>query len=720
VPVEHTVDVRVAFVGRREELRQLIGAVEGGKTITLVGTGGVGKSRLALEAIERWERDSERRAAFVALAQVPPESVADAIGRALEISEEPNRSVIDTIADELAGAPRTIVLDNCEHAAAEVASVVERLRKIPGVAIVATSRSRLGLSDELVLPVTPFDARDGSAFFTARARSGTVRVDIDGADAPAVDRIVANLDGLAIAIDLAAARLASLNVAELADELSQLRPYHFRSSGSREQRHWSLNHVVDWSVERLSEDGRRAFALLGRLGGTFDADDLAALHGDEAGGFEDAEAILESLFAQSLIVRAGSSGAYSMLTPLRAVSIRRLARLADRRAVDARFAARMNALAGEIERRQSAPGSASKLAEVASRYQDFTTALAWALQTPRERLQSVTDVFHALTAIWCDGGRFADGLRWCDRVLTSAGVLDLPTRSRVLYGAILVAHTAGDYRRMLTLGPQLITAFTIASDSLGLARAYNALGIASLFAQRIDAAETYCRTALALYEALGHNRGVATALINLGNVAHEGRCDPAMAQQLFNRALELLEKDGSDALMAIVRGNLADAALDLQNPAEAESQARLGIERLTGTGNAAHAAWQRTTIARAKLARGDAATAARELGLAFALLREQHHAQYAAGAVHATVRVLAERGDEALAASLLFALRRFRAERSVPARGLAEREETAQIDRLHALLGETGMLEAAERAKSIEVRELLEVAERALNRGDRA
>ena len=164
MPAEHTVDVRVAFVGRREELKQLIGAVEGGKTITLVGTGGVGKSRLALEAVERWERATGGRSAFVSLAQVPPESVADAIARALDVAEEPNRSVIDTVVDALAGTPHTIVLDNCEHAAAEVASAVERLRKIPGVAVVATSRSRLGLADEFVLPVTPFDARDGSAF----------------------------------------------------------------------------------------------------------------------------------------------------------------------------------------------------------------------------------------------------------------------------------------------------------------------------------------------------------------------------------------------------------------------------------------------------------------------------------------------------------------------------------------------------------------------------
>jgi predicted ATPase len=713
VPVEHTVDVRVAFVGRREELRQLTSALEVGETITLVGTGGVGKSRLALEAVDRWEKRSGGRATFVPLATVPGEAIADAIARALGIAEEPNRNVLDTVIDALVDAPRALVLDNCEHAAGQVAEAVRRLQNIPGVAIVATSRSRLGINNESVLPVTPFDARDGSAFFFARARSGTTPVDVAGADAPAVDRIVANLDGLAIAIDLAAARLASLNVGELAEELSQLRPYHFRSSGSREQRHWSLNHVVDWSVERLPEEGIRAFALAGRFSGAFDADDIAALYGDETGAFAEPEALLAALFDQSLIVRAGIDS-YTMLAPIRAVSVRRLSRLPDRRAVEARFAARMAALAGEIERRQTAPGSASKLGEIAVRYEDFTAALAWALQTPRERLSVVADVFHSLVAIWCDGGRFAEGLRWCDRLLPSAGMLDLPTRSRVLYGAILVAHAAGDYRRMLTLGPQLITAFTIASDSLGLARAYNALGVASLSSDRIEAAETYCRTSLALYEALTHRRGIAAARINLGNIAHEGRLDPASAQQHFIAALDLLQPDGSDALIAIVYGNLADAALDLRDPAGAERHARLGIERLFGTGNAAHAAWQRTTIARAKLARGDAKSAARELVLAFSLLREQAQAQYQANAVYAATRLLSEHGDVARAMTLALALRRFRTERSVPSRGAMAREENAEFDAWQKALGSAGLAAAVAGAKAIETRELLDVAERML------
>ena len=229
----HTVDLRVAFVGRNEELATLAEALDAGEAITLVGTGGVGKSRLAIEAAEEWERRTGRTAVFVALAGVAPELIADAIARALEVRDEQGLDVLEAIADGLTAEPRALLLDNCEDAGAAVAAVIERLQGIAGVPILATSRSRLVTEGERILHVRPFDSREGGAFFAARARNAAVPVDVDGADAPAVSRIVASLDGLAIAIDLAAARLASLTVRELADELTDPRPYHFRSSGKQ-------------------------------------------------------------------------------------------------------------------------------------------------------------------------------------------------------------------------------------------------------------------------------------------------------------------------------------------------------------------------------------------------------------------------------------------------------------------------------------------------------
>ena len=265
------------FVGRSEGAT-LAHALDAGEAITLVGTGGV-ENRV-------WQ--SRRPNDGSGVPGAPQSSshslesrrqVADAVARALEVRDEQGLAVLDAIAGALVAEPRALLLDNCEDAGAAVAAVIERLQGIEGVPILATSRSRLVTEGERILHVRPFDSREGGAFFAARARNAAVRVDVDGADAPAVNRIVTSLDGLAIAIDLAAARLASLTVLELADELTNPRPYHFRSTGSSEPRHWTLNHVVDWSVAKLDERTQTMFALASRFAGSFTESDVAALAG---------------------------------------------------------------------------------------------------------------------------------------------------------------------------------------------------------------------------------------------------------------------------------------------------------------------------------------------------------------------------------------------------------------------------------------------------------
>ncbi|HEY4433803.1 MAG TPA: hypothetical protein VGM99_05320, partial [Candidatus Cybelea sp.] len=119
----HTVDLRVSFVGRGQELAALAEALDAGGTITLVGTGGVGKSRLAIEAAERWEQRSGGVAVFVALAGVAPELIADAVARALEVRDEQGLDVLEAIAGALTAEPRALLLDNCEDAGAAVAAV---------------------------------------------------------------------------------------------------------------------------------------------------------------------------------------------------------------------------------------------------------------------------------------------------------------------------------------------------------------------------------------------------------------------------------------------------------------------------------------------------------------------------------------------------------------------------------------------------------------------
>ncbi|HTA40436.1 MAG TPA: hypothetical protein VK760_15230 [Candidatus Acidoferrales bacterium] len=706
----HTVDLRVPFVGRAQELATLAEALDAGEAITLVGTGGVGKSRLAIEAAEQWELRTGGTAVFVALAGIAPELVVDAIARTLEIRDEQGLEPLEAIADALTAEPRALLFDNCEDAGAAVAAVIERLQGIAGVPILATSRSRLVTERERVLHVRPFDAREGGAFFAARARNAAVPVDIEGSDADAVNRIVASVDGLAIAIDLAAARLASLTVRELADELTEPRPYHFRSTGSSEPRHWTLNHVVDWSVAKLDERAQTMFALASRFAGSFTEDDVAAL----AGSPEASSGALESLARQSLIVASPTGGDYVMLAPIRAVSERRRTRLPDRRAVDERFARRMNDLATELRQIIESADRPEARVTAVERYEDFTAALAWGLKSPNERLPLTIDIFYLLVAIWADGGRFVEGLRWSERVQAAAGILDRQSRGRVWYSALRIAFSACEYDRMLALGPQLITTFTIVNDRLGLARAYNGLAVASHATGRFDESQTYVDTAYALYESLGHERGMAAALINQGNIALEGRLDPVTATERYLRALEAMSRTSSGALTAVVYGNLAEAANDLHDPATVEKYARSALELLAETGDLARTAWVHTLMARARISRNDVAGARTELMLALELLDQQPNPAYLAQCVEVAARLLSGSRGRRSAAVLLIASRRLRKERRIPPIGTAVAEASILMSRLEATLPRGEYEAAATEAAGVELRHLADLARRSL------
>ncbi|HTX60315.1 MAG TPA: tetratricopeptide repeat protein [Verrucomicrobiae bacterium] len=709
----HGVDTRVPFVGRARELERLAACFRNGGAMTLLGPGGVGKSRLALEAVERWQREgSGRKATFIPLAGVEPAAAAAAVARALGAREEPNVDLADAIAGAAQETARAVVLDNCEDAVAELRPILERLAGLPGTILLATSRARTGYAGETVLDVEPFDARDGSAFFAARARNADVEVDPAGADAGAVGRIVASLDGLAIAIDLAAARLASLSVRELADELIEPRPYHFRSSGGPQPRHWTLNRVVDWSVSKLDQRAQLAFALASAYAHDFTAADVAALAGDGT----NYDAPLQALAGQSLILCA-RDGEYRMLAPIRAVAKRRRAGLPDRRAIDERFAAHLTAIARDVEERAKATISHEMMETLWARYDDLTNALAWALRAPARRLDATFAVFWVLTTVWADGGRFGEGLRWCEQTIEASAHLEEGRRGLAYYCLLRVAFVAGDYARMLEIGPQLIGTFTIVNDRLGLARAYNALGVASLATGRFDEAQTYVETALALYKSVGHERGQATALINLGNILLEARSDCAGARLRYLQALEPALRRGPDSIVALAYGNIAEAAYAARDYAGAESAAAEAIDRYRRMESATGAAWGQTTLARSRLSRGDEAGAVRELRAALEALQRRPHPGYVAGAVECCARLLAGRHEYARADLLARAAARLRRERLAPAFGPTLTEAEATRKRIERSLDPADAAAARAEAAALDLRQLPTLARSCIEQG---
>ena len=399
-----------------------------------------------------------------------------------------------------------------------------------------------------------------------------------------------------------------------------------------------------------------------------------------------------------------------MLLPIRAVAVRALASMRNRRALDQAFAVRMNVVAQMLrEQLGQEDRAAAAVQRLHLRYADFCSALGWALKRPAERFGLVQTIPTAMMAIWAEGGRFGEGLRWTERLEAVAGRLEPPMRGRIYYLGLCVAHAASEYHRMVENGPLTISAFTIAGDRLGLARAYNALAAASLNTGRLEDATTYVETALRFYEQIGHQRGIATALINQGNVFFDGLCDLGRAHETFRRAVAMLEAGPLDPLAGTAVGNLAEVEFAMAEYDASEEHAKRAIEHFEASSSPAMIAWQYETLARAAIPRGYHHAASEQLLIACDLLRRAPQPLYLARCADVAAHLLVAAGEMERAAPILAAVRRFRAERALLSLGLFAREVQADEAAVIAALGAPGWDRALRAAATMDPARLTDI-----------
>jgi predicted ATPase len=313
-----------SFIGRESEVAELRAAVKAHRLVTLTGVGGVGKTRLALEVAGRLVDEFPDGVWFFELAAVADSSaVPDAVAAVLGIIQQPGKSVSESVAAGLEGRVRLLVFDNCEHVLDAAAGLVEAiLAHSATVKILATSREGLRVADEQLWPVPSLDvgAGIGSAavsLFTERAQAVSPRFTVgEDGEAGAVVEICRRLDGIPLAIELAASRMASMTVSEVRDRLD----HRFRLLvGSRRglERHQTLRHAVAWSYDHL-DDGEKA--LLERcsvFAGGFDLESACAIMGSDD-DFATLD-LLDAVVRKSLLVADRSAGRtrYAMLETIR-------------------------------------------------------------------------------------------------------------------------------------------------------------------------------------------------------------------------------------------------------------------------------------------------------------------------------------------------------------------------------------------------------------------
>ncbi len=313
-----------SLIGREAAAADIEAAVKTHRLVTLTGVGGVGKTRLALEVAARLADEFPDGAWLFALAAVTDAAaVPDAVAAVLGITQQPGKTVTESVAAALEGRVRLLVLDNCEHVLDAAADLIEAiLARSATVKILATSREGLGIPDEQVRPVRSLDVAAGVdsaavTLFAERAQGISAGFSMaDGGEAAAVAEICRRLDGIPLAIELAASRMASMTAGEMRDRLDQ----RFRLLvGSRRglERHHTLRHAVAWSYDLLDDTERAVLDRCSVFAGGFDLQSACAVMGSE-----DDYAILDLLDAlvrKSLLVADRSSGRtrFSMLETIR-------------------------------------------------------------------------------------------------------------------------------------------------------------------------------------------------------------------------------------------------------------------------------------------------------------------------------------------------------------------------------------------------------------------
>jgi predicted ATPase/DNA-binding CsgD family transcriptional regulator len=311
------------FIGRDTERETLLDALSKGRLVTLQGPGGVGKTRLAAVIAELAAASFPSGGAFVDLVPVRDGYVAQAVAAALDVTERSQQSLEDAIAERLGDGRSLLILDNCEHVIDAAAAFVERLLSLcPGTRIMATSRERLGIAGERIVLLAPLPlGTDAEALFADRAGAADPGFVSDPAT---VAEICARLDGMPLAIELAAARSMALGtsgvLAALDDTLRLL-------GGGRgvDERHRSLRAVIGWSYDLLDDEERRLFRRLAPFAGAFDLQAAAAVAGDgDRGKVAD---LLGRLVDKSLVAhQRGVQSSWRLLETMRAFAAEQLQR----------------------------------------------------------------------------------------------------------------------------------------------------------------------------------------------------------------------------------------------------------------------------------------------------------------------------------------------------------------------------------------------------------
>jgi predicted ATPase len=593
-----------SFVGRTREIAEVAGRLVEGpnrtRLLTIVGSGGCGKTRLALEVATRGRGSFADGAWFVDLAPLAdPTLVPHAVASALGVPEQPGRPIVETLARHLRSRALLLVLDNCEHLLDACSSLVDSLlRACPDLRVLATSREPLDLLGEVAwrlpsLSLPEPDSQpsvesllefDAIRLFVERARASQPGFDLDNANAALVARVCRRLDGIPLAIELAAARLRALSLEQISARLDDR--FHLLTVGNRAAlpRQQTLRAAVDWSYQLLAPAERVLFERLSVLAGSFDLEAAEAICAGGAIRNEDVLDHLATLVDKSLVnvevamnrrpdalgLEPGGTR-YRLLETLRQYGWERLAERGEVDDAQRRHADYFTALAAQAESELRGPRQLAWFDRLEMEHDNARAALLWSHRAGDAETE--VRLAAAMGQFWRLHGHHDEGLRWLTLALDASHDLVISARAWALLWASLMAQEQGRNAAATAMAAESLEISQSLADFPCTGFAIIELALLARNQGDFERASDLAEQALSVWRPEENDWFLAFGHFTLGTVAwYKGDLDPAQAH--LEKGLALIRASGDQlsthyfgvflARVAQDRGNHDQASVILE------------------------------------------------------------------------------------------------------------------------------------------------------------
>ncbi len=716
---------RSSFVGRETEMKEIQALLDEAALVTVLGMGGLGKTRITLQvAAERLPRYPDG-AWFVDLSAVTDSGlVVNTVARTFEIFEEPGRPLINTLCAWLKTRRLLIVLDNCEHLVAAVAELADTiLSQAGGVQLLASSRELLDVPGEQSYPIhpLPLPPRDAGLgvllqssavrMFAERAKAQRPSFDLEAQDPAQLVELVTRLEGIPLAIELAAARLRTLSIPEILEGLDDR--YQMLTGGSRvlQKRQQTLRALVDWSYDMLEPDEQKVLARLSVFAGGFDGAAAKAVCADEAVPAKRIPDLLASLVQKSLAWRAGESAEsrYRMLETIRDYAREKLAEQGTAAPTAQRHCAHYFALAKEAARGIHGAEQAKCVRRLEDELENLRAAMACALRGGTDPMIAVK-LPVALQPFWILRGYTAEGRKLVQAALALPAIQESDmARAHALYTEAALASVQGDHRAANQILDTCLALRRGLGDPMWVAGTLSTLSLIRLQAGDLNGASACESEALELFVSIANEYGQALSWLHRGQIhIWAGNALGALAD--LPQALALARATGNREIEAECELTLAEVHLMRGQADEARAAVHRSLNVCEGAADKRGEASARWWLGRLAVRAGDAQAARTLLPRVLRELKSHDMRAQMLGCLDDMALLLALEGSPAAALELAVAADQARGRLMLNRSPRDEQDWRERLREIWRALPETVAEAACESGRGLETEDALRAA----------